>query len=406
MFSDFHSLATRVLDGDEASLEKLESLKQQWERRFPVSSEHGLRTVRRLLPRFPSKVTFMPRRSIQLPSKEGTGPSLQESLGQEPSRKSRSIHPRNREFRFRRLNNLWRQAPLPQNCLLVMLRSICPGLTQSQMVFSIRQGKRYGSLRENQNDEIIIKPTIAMLERGSECWQSTAVGYLLGKKPFLPQLEAFARANWKGLQHISATANGFYFFTFKTPAFMEEVMEEGLWLFQGQPVVLQAWEQGMSLRRYKHMQVPVWIRHRHLPMEYWTEDGLSVVASGVGVLLYTDKITKFCSQLDYARVCIMLDYHSKLPRHLVVLSPILREGNAVPIKVDVEYEWLPMRCTQCCSLGHNRKNCPEVQVRKETVPMSVFVQKQQSNLVDISSQGGERADLEADLAAESLYYKA
>ncbi|KAL0420563.1 UNVERIFIED_CONTAM: hypothetical protein Slati_3079200 [Sesamum latifolium] len=145
-------------------------------------------------------------------------------------------------------------------------------------------------------------------------------------------IEAFAKANWKGLQHVSATANGFYFFTFKISAFMEEVMEEGPWLFQGQPMVLQAWEQGMSLRRYKHMQVPVWIRLRHLPMEYWTEDGLSVVASGVGVPLYTDKIMKSCSRLDYAR-------------------SIIREGKEVPIKVDIEYEWLPMRCTSVVLLA-------------------------------------------------------
>ncbi|KAL0355542.1 UNVERIFIED_CONTAM: hypothetical protein Sradi_4001100 [Sesamum radiatum] len=82
---------------------------------------------------------------------------------------------------------------------------------------------------------------------------------------------------------------------------MEEVIEEGPWLFQGQPVVLQPWEQGMSLRRHKHTRVTVWIRLRHLLMEYWTEDGLSVVASGVGVLLYADRITKSCLRLDFAR---------------------------------------------------------------------------------------------------------
>ncbi|KAL0439817.1 UNVERIFIED_CONTAM: hypothetical protein Slati_2464700 [Sesamum latifolium] len=37
-------------------------------------------------------------------------------------------------------------------------------------------------------------------------------------------------------------------------------------------------------------------------MEYWTEDGLSAIASGVGTPLYTDKITKAYSRMDYARV--------------------------------------------------------------------------------------------------------
>ncbi|KAL0294680.1 UNVERIFIED_CONTAM: hypothetical protein Scaly_3117700, partial [Sesamum calycinum] len=78
---------------------------------------------------------------------------------------------------------------------------------------------------------------------------------------------------------------------------MEDVIEGGPWLFQGQPIVLQAWEQGMSLRRQKHNQIPVWVRLKHLPMEYWTDEGLSTVASGIGTPLYSDGITKIAPAL-------------------------------------------------------------------------------------------------------------
>ncbi|KAL0282164.1 UNVERIFIED_CONTAM: hypothetical protein Sradi_7269600 [Sesamum radiatum] len=86
--------------------------------------------------------------------------------------------------------------------------------------------------------------------------QATAVGYVLGKKPYFPQLEAYVRMNWMGLEFVSATSNGFYFFQFKTVAYMEEIIEGGPWLFQGQPIVLQCWEPGMSLRRQKHTKIP------------------------------------------------------------------------------------------------------------------------------------------------------
>ncbi|KAL0402138.1 UNVERIFIED_CONTAM: hypothetical protein Slati_4243700 [Sesamum latifolium] len=157
-------------------------------------------------------------------------------------------------------------------------------------------------------------------------------------------------------------------------------------------MVLQPWEQGMSLRRQKHLQVPVWIRIRHLPMEYWTEDGLSAVASGIGTQLYTDKITKNCLRLDFARVCVMLHYHSKLPKHLIVLSPILSEGKEIPIKVDIEYEWLPLRCIHCCSLGHTVAACPETRVSKQRTPVAVYVQKCQST-------GGEKSGGQDDEVA-------
>ncbi|KAL0293583.1 UNVERIFIED_CONTAM: hypothetical protein Scaly_3138600 [Sesamum calycinum] len=96
----------------------------------------------------------------------------------------------------------------------------------------------------------------------------------------------------------------------------------------------------MSLRRQKHTRIPVWVRLKHLPMEYWMEEGLSAVASGIGVPLYTDKITRECSRLDFARVCVMLDYNSVIPKHVVVVSPILREGKETPSRIDIEYEWV------------------------------------------------------------------
>ncbi|KAL0289798.1 UNVERIFIED_CONTAM: hypothetical protein Sradi_7064600 [Sesamum radiatum] len=58
-FSEFYSLASRVLDGDAESLGKLVDLKVRWERRFPDPAR-----VRRLIARIPSKLTFLPRRSI------------------------------------------------------------------------------------------------------------------------------------------------------------------------------------------------------------------------------------------------------------------------------------------------------------------------------------------------------
>ncbi|KAL0347743.1 UNVERIFIED_CONTAM: hypothetical protein Scaly_1790300 [Sesamum calycinum] len=155
-----------------------------------------------------------------------------------------------------------------------------------------------------EKGEVIIRPSPVIVAQGSQRWHSTAVGYFLGRKPYFPHLESYVRSNWRDLQQISGTSSGFYFFRFKTRAAMEEIIEEGPWLFQGQPIVLQCWEQGMSLRRQKHTQIPVWVRLKHLPMEYWTDDGLGTVASGVGIPLYTDKITKNCSRIDYARATL------------------------------------------------------------------------------------------------------
>ncbi|KAK4384406.1 hypothetical protein Sango_3064100 [Sesamum angolense] len=77
----------------------------------------------------------------------------------------------------------------------------------------------------------------------------------------------------------------------------------------------------MVLRKLKHTEVPVWIKLRHLPVELWTTEGLSMVASGIGRPLYPDAITRACTRLDFARVCIMLKVSSKLPKHVVIMMP-------------------------------------------------------------------------------------
>ncbi|KAL2247313.1 UNVERIFIED_CONTAM: hypothetical protein Sindi_2583600 [Sesamum indicum] len=129
--------------------------------------------------------------------------------------------------------------------------------------------------------------------------------------------------------------------TFKLVADMEDIIEGGTWLFQGQPIVLQKWEPGMVLRKLKHTQVPVWVKLLHLPMELWTEEGLSIVASGW---------------------------------HIIIMTPD-EEGGELPCKVDVEYEWLPPRCTSCMTLGHSAKECTVNKPKSIKPPVNVYVPK-------------------------------
>ncbi|KAL2225109.1 UNVERIFIED_CONTAM: hypothetical protein Sindi_3044700 [Sesamum indicum] len=52
------------------------------------------------------------------------------------------------------------------------------------------------------------------------------------------------------------------------------------------------------------------------------------------------------------------------------------EGGETPCKVDIEYEWLPPKCTACMSLGHSNKDCALNKTRKPTKPtVNVYVPK-------------------------------
>ncbi|KAL2247960.1 UNVERIFIED_CONTAM: hypothetical protein Sindi_2648300 [Sesamum indicum] len=225
-----------------------------------------------------------------------------------------------------------------------------------------------------QNGEVIVRPTLDIIRNGSKRWRATAVGYFLGKRPYFYHLKEFAMSVWPDLKEVTGTNNGFFFLQFKSVAAMEDVIEGGPWLFQGQPIVLKKWEPGMVLRKLQHTQVPVWIKLRHLPVELWTDEGLSTVASGVGKPLYPDAITRACTRLDFARVCVMLDVTSNLPKHIIIMTPD-EDGGESPCKVDVEYEWLPQKCQRCMTMGHSDKECMLNKPKPAKPPIAVYVPK-------------------------------
>ncbi|KAL0462927.1 UNVERIFIED_CONTAM: hypothetical protein Slati_0180300 [Sesamum latifolium] len=175
----------------------------------------------------------------------------------------------------------------------------------------------------------------------------------LRPKPSFHQVNTYFRLVWPSVRDVIATSNGFFFIQFKSSGAMDEVIEGGPWLFQDQPIVLQRWEPGIALCKHSHTQVPVWIKLRHLSIEFWTKDGLS----GVGRPVCLDAITKACMRLNFARVCLMLDYGSTLQKHLVVVV-LQEDGSGVPCLVDVEYEWILEKCLTCRWLGHSISKCP------------------------------------------------
>ncbi|KAL2235630.1 UNVERIFIED_CONTAM: hypothetical protein Sindi_1295200 [Sesamum indicum] len=194
------------------------------------------------------------------------------------------------------------------------------------------------------------------------------------KRPYFHHLKEFAMSVWPELKEVTGTNNGFFFLQFKSVAAMEDVIEGGPWLFQGQPIVLQKWGPGMVLQKLQHTQVPVWIKLRHFPVEFWTEEGLSTVASGVGKPLYPDAITRACTRLDFAHVCVMVDVTSNLPKQIVIMNPD-EDGGESPCKVDVKYEWLPQKCKSCMTLGHSAKDCVLNKPKPAKPPIAVYVPK-------------------------------
>ncbi|KAL0292193.1 UNVERIFIED_CONTAM: hypothetical protein Sradi_6999800, partial [Sesamum radiatum] len=90
------------------------------------------------------------------------------------------------------------------------------------------------------------------------------------------------------------------------------------------------------------------------------------------------------------------------------------EISGLRVNPDIEYEWLPQRCTLCCSLGHKAANCPDGKQQRRSVPVSVFVQKKtgqndkEDMVAEVADTGADEVDtrtINCDVLQENIISK-
>ncbi|PKU62947.1 hypothetical protein MA16_Dca023548 [Dendrobium catenatum] len=96
----------------------------------------------------------------------------------------------------------------------------------------------------------------------------------------------------------------------------------------------------------------------NLPLSLWTLEGISKLASCVGVPIAVDALTTSKTRLTFARVCVQVTSNSPLPEEIFYSV----DGKSSPLCV--QYDWKPERCTQCGSIMHPPILCPKDPVLK------------------------------------------
>ncbi|XP_028100106.1 uncharacterized protein LOC114299541 [Camellia sinensis] len=114
----------------------------------------------------------------------------------------------------------------------------------------------------------------------------------------------------------------------------------------------------MKLSKEDKKSIPIWVKFYNIPLEYWDGDGLSRIASAVGVPLFMDQLTSLGSRISFARVCVDIPTDFVFPDSFVITS------GDVSINIRVEYQGVPSRCEHCNVFGHETKNCLSAQVTK------------------------------------------
>nr|GEZ07311.1 hypothetical protein [Tanacetum cinerariifolium] len=133
-----------------------------------------------------------------------------------------------------------------------------------------------------------------------------------------------------GFVDVQVDANGGCYFKFKSEEGVEKVIEQGPWTVNHKPLFVQKWVPNIGLTRKEETKIPLWAKLKNIPLEAWTKDGISVMASSLGKPLRMDNIT--------TQACVA------------------GRGRAEFDRVDVEYQWKPDICSHCMVFGHNEKS--------------------------------------------------
>ncbi|XP_021987007.1 uncharacterized protein LOC110883597 [Helianthus annuus] len=216
-------------------------------------------------------------------------------------------------------------------------------------------------------DDTDVDIPVESVKKVQDRFTNVLFGYFLGKRLAFPVVEYFVTKRWEkyGLRKCMMNGKGFFFFKFDSKEGMEQVLQDGPWLIRNIPIFLKHWSTNMELKKEELKKIPIWVKLHDVPLAAYTEEGLSLIASKVGIPKLLDNETaKMCSdswgRSSYARAIIEVDASKDLKGTVSVAIPNIEDGGFLKSSINVEYEWTLPRCSTCNIFGHTLETCPKI----------------------------------------------
>ncbi|GKA33100.1 RNA-directed DNA polymerase, eukaryota, reverse transcriptase zinc-binding domain protein, partial [Tanacetum coccineum] len=164
-----------------------------------------------------------------------------------------------------------------------------------------------------------------------------------------------------GLRDVIAE-NSVFYFKFQDEEGIKEVINNGPWMVNNKPLVVQKWSIDMCLDKAEPKKIPVWVKLRNVPMEAWSVKGISALASSVGKPIIMDEITtKMCmtgvGRVGFARVLVEIDAEKGIKDRIEIIYKSKNVAEGTKKIVEVDYSWIPCVCSHCKVFGHTDSCC-------------------------------------------------
>ncbi|GAV92726.1 DUF4283 domain-containing protein [Cephalotus follicularis] len=213
------------------------------------------------------------------------------------------------------------------------------------------------------------RPPPEVADNGAKEWENAIVAFLVGKKLPGKNVKEILTRKWGSVGTFSfhMVGSGVFMIKFENGQARDWVLANGPWDVWGYNLALRPWRKDMSLELGDCRTMPVWVKLRNVPVQYWNKIGLSYIASVLGKPLHMDTNTTHRHALMFARVCVDMPATSSFQESIILE---LVDGSTT--SVGVEYPWKPNACTLCKVFDHSNRTYPRA-IRREWMPRPVML---------------------------------
>ena len=143
---------------------------------------------------------------------------------------------------------------------------------------------------------------------------------------------------------------------------MDGVLNHGPWRIRSVPLMLHVWNPNSELVKEDIKKVPVWVKLYNVPVVAYSLVGLKMITAKLGnTIMFDEHTSNMCLKSwgmnSYARVLVEISADNDFVESLVVAVPIPKTKEHRMVKIDIEFEYKPPRCSVCKLFDHVDKEC-------------------------------------------------
>ena len=162
------------------------------------------------------------------------------------------------------------------------------------------------------------------------------------------------------LTDVSSIDKNVFLFSFNHEVDVLWVWERRPWSFKGEHLILKKYDPEWSLNEVDFSTTDFWVQSHGLPLNRQFDSSVRKIRRMIGEVLDVDLIGSGVGSCKrFVRVRVRLDVHRPLPMGF----PLDRKP-IHPLWIQFKFEKLGLFCYGCGMLGHDIKDCVDVEVQK------------------------------------------